>query len=69
MHHLDANKTHGEKARCELLQNVTRRFEQILKATRHKNSSCMATYLPSNKLSKEDEQDMLGTAGEVRTNS
>ena len=29
----------------------------------------MATYLPSYKPSKENEQEMLGTAGEVKTNS
>ena len=33
------------------------------------NSSCTATYLPSQKPSKLDKQDMLDTAGEVRTNS
>ena len=33
------------------------------------NSSCTATYLPSHKLSNLDEQDTLGTGGEVRTNS
>ena len=32
------------------------------------NTSCMATYLLSLKLSKLDEQDMWDTAGEVRTN-
>ena len=34
-----------------------------------RNSSCTAANLPSNKLSKRDEQDILGTAGEVWTNS
>ena len=29
----------------------------------------MVTYLPSQKTSKLDEQDLRGTAGEVRTNS
>ena len=33
------------------------------------NSSCMATYLLSLKLSKKDGQDMWDTAGEVRMNS
>ena len=33
------------------------------------NSSYMATYHPSQKLSKLDEPDMRDTAGEVRTNS
>ena len=32
-------------------------------------NSCMATYFPSYKSSKDEEQDMLDTGGEVRTNS
>ena len=35
----------------------------------HQNSSCTATYLPSYKPFKSDEQDMLGSTGEVSTNS
>ena len=34
-----------------------------------KNSSCMVTYHPSQKLSTLDEPDMQNTAGEVRMNS
>ena len=34
----------------------------------HKNS-CTTTYIPSHKLSRENEQDMLDSAGEVGTNS
>ena len=34
-----------------------------------KSSNCTATYHSSRKLSKLDESDMRGTAGEVRTNS
>ena len=33
------------------------------------NSSCTATYIPSLKPSKSDEQAIRDTAGEVRTNS
>ena len=33
------------------------------------NNSCMATYLPSHKPSKEDEQNMQSTAGEAEMNS
>ena len=33
------------------------------------NSSYMATYVPSHKPSKLDEQDMFGTASKVGTNS
>ena len=32
------------------------------------NSDCIATYLPSHKLSQEDKQDIQSTAGEVMTN-
>ena len=33
------------------------------------NGSCTASYDPSHKTSKQDEQDMWGTAGDVRTNT
>ena len=33
MHHMDANKTHAEKARWELNEYRMNYFEQILKAT------------------------------------
>ena len=33
------------------------------------NNSYMTTYFPSHKASKLNEKDILGTAGEVRTNS
>ena len=36
MYDLDANETHGEKARWELHKNDTCDFEQILKASPHK---------------------------------
>ena len=32
------------------------------------NSSCTATYLPSHKPPKSDEQDVLGTGQDVKTN-
>ena len=32
------------------------------------DSSCMATYFPSQKLSKLDKQDMWDTTGGIRTN-
>ena len=35
----------------------------------NQNNGCTATYLPSHKPSKQDEQDKLGTAGKVRINS
>ena len=43
-------------------------FEQILVATSHKNS-CSAIYLPSQKPSKLEKRDILGTAGKAMTNS
>ena len=33
------------------------------------NSNCTATYLLSHKPPKSDQQDMLGTAGEIKMNS
>ena len=38
MHHLDANQTHGEKARWELHENVTYCFEQILETITNKTA-------------------------------
>ena len=69
MHHLDANKTHGEKARWELQKNATCCFEQILPGINiPKNSNCTATYLPSQKPSKKGQENMQSTDG-VRKNS
>ena len=39
MHHVDANKIHGEKAKWEPHKNATCCFEQILKATLHKTAA------------------------------
>ena len=39
MHQVDANKTHGEKARWELRKNATSYFERIPKATPHITTS------------------------------
>ena len=36
MHHLDANKTAGEKARQQLHKNVASNIKQVLAATPHK---------------------------------
>ena len=52
----------------ELHGNNTRMlcyFEQIMEAALHKKTSCMATYLPSHKQSK---QNMLSTAGGITMN-
>ena len=59
--YIDANEMHGEK-------NATCCFEQILKKTTLKKSSCTATYLPSHIPSKQVKQDMLGTAEKIKTN-
>ena len=39
MHHMDANKIHGAKAKWELCKNATRYFEQILEVTPHKTTA------------------------------
>ena len=67
MHHIDANKTRREKAKCELQENSMCYFEQIQEVTPTPNSCCAATKLLSQKTCK-NEQDMWGTAEEVRTN-
>ena len=51
-----------KKASWKLLENAT--GSNVLK-----NCGCTTTYLPSHKHSKQDEQDMLNIAGEIRTNS
>ena len=33
------------------------------------NGNCMVTYFPSDKLFKKDEQTMLGTTRDVKSNS
>ena len=57
MHYLDVNKMDRKNVRQELHKNA-------MYNTQH-NSRCMATYFPF----KQDKENMLGTAGEVRTNS
>ena len=66
MHHVDANKTYGEKTWRQLLENAAINIEQD---STPQNSNYMATYHPSGKLSKLDEPDMGDTAGEVGTGS
>ena len=39
MHHIDAYKTHREKAWWELHKNVTSFIEQILEATSHETTA------------------------------
>ena len=52
MHHMDASKMDGEKARWELHKNAMYSFEQILKATPHKIAALAAINLPSQNPSK-----------------
>ena len=41
MHHMDADKTHWEKARRELQKNVMSYFEQTLKTTAHETTAVL----------------------------
>ena len=52
MHHMDANKTHGEKARWEPHKNATWCLEQILKAMPHKTAAVQSLTSYLKKLSK-----------------
>ena len=54
MHHMNANKTHGEKAKWELYKNVTCCFEQIKKTTPHKTATAYP-HLPPNPNSKTNK--------------
>ena len=56
---MDADKAYREKTIQELHKNAPSKIEQILEAT---------SYLPSQKPSKLDGQDMRDTAGEGRMN-
>ena len=56
------------KARREVHKNVKCCCKEIPEATPHKNN-CMGTYLSSHISSKYNEYDILGTTGEVKTNS
>ena len=61
MHLTNANETHGEKARRDLL-HVS--LEQILGATSlPQNNNCTVIYLPSNKSCKKDSQHLLEKQG------
>ena len=52
-----------KKVRQELSKDAASCFWQL------QNNSCAATYLPSHTPLTQNEQDMSGTAGEVRTTS
>ena len=54
----------GEKAWWEPHKNAMYCFERILEAASHQNSSCTTTCLSSHKPTKEDENDILGSARE-----
>ena len=67
MYHGDTNETHRGKSLdySKMLQVVLKIFCEQHQA----ESSSSATYLPSHKLSNQDEPDMFDTAGKVRLNS
>ena len=66
---MNTKKRHREKARWEPHKNTADTLEKCPGSSTSQNSSRTAICFPSNKLSKEDKQDMHGTAGETRTNS
>ena len=66
---MDANKTQEENSRWELNKNAACFFKINLRSNTPQKGSCTATYLPSHKPSKYNEQDMRSTTGEVRMNS
>ena len=55
----------GGKTGIEQHENAASYFEQILEATSHKT----VTVLPLTSHQYKDEQNMLGTVGEVKVNS
>ena len=48
---------------------TTQGCKQILEAAPYKLAAVQPVYLPSRKLFKNNEQSMLGTAEELKTNS
>ena len=65
MHNIDAEKTYEKK----IDGNYTRMLLRTNPGSNNpQNSNCTATYLPPQKLSKQDQQDILDTAREVRMN-
>ena len=69
MHYMDAKETDGEKAWRQLHKNNCKQFWTSLGGNTSQSGSCMATDIPSRKLSKLDEPDMQDTAREARTSS
>ena len=64
MTHLYSNETRGEQRYMKMLFVVLNKSWKQLP----ENSSCKASYLPSNKPSKSEEQDVLVTNRDVKTN-
>ena len=64
LHHLDFEEMSRKKARWELHKKAVYYFEQILEAAPYKT---VAVWLLTSHL--KDQQNMLGTAGEMSTNS
>ena len=69
MHHMDADKGYGEKARRQLHKNATSYIEQIPEATSYKTITVRPPTTHLENHSKLNKQDMLLITGEVRTNS
>ena len=67
MHHLEANKSHGETARCELSNNATFHFEQFMEETLKRQQT--AVYFLSQKPSKCNKEHVWGIAVEEKSNS
>ena len=63
---MDADKTYREKARWEQYKIATTYNPE---SNTTQNNGCTATYLPSQKSSKKDKQDVRNTAGATRMNS
>ena len=65
---MDAYKMDGGKTREEQHKNGYELFWTNPGSNTTQKSSCTAPYLPSHKPSNEDQLDMLGTFGEIKTN-
>ena len=66
---MDADKAYGEKNLRAIEQECYELYWTNPGGSIPRKSCCTATYHPPQKPSKLDKHDMLGTAGEVRTNS
>ena len=69
MHHVDANKTYGEKNLTAITQECCEQYWTSFGDSTPQNSNCTTNHHQSRKLSKLDDPDMRDPAEEGGTSS